>query len=136
MTDQLAVFFYGLFMDVDLLIEKGIVPANPRRAVVEGFGLRIGSRATLVASKNERSYGIVMKLTQQQLALLYSGPGLEIYRPETITCKTLDGEILFALCYNVPDPPAANEANEEYVKQLRAVLTKLHFPREYIESVG
>jgi hypothetical protein len=136
MTDRpIEVFFYGLFMDDNLLRSRGIVPLNPRPATVEGFGLRIGKRATLVPATHERSYGMVMGLTHQELKGLYSGPGLEHYRPEAVTCTTLTGELVSALCYNLPNAPAPDEVNEEYAGQLRAVLAKLGFPAEHVERV-
>ncbi|MFN2633018.1 MAG: hypothetical protein ABR610_06340 [Thermoanaerobaculia bacterium] len=48
------VFFYGLFMDVDLLREKGAAPVNPRPASVEGFALRIGARHCAPFSRGAR----------------------------------------------------------------------------------
>lgn len=136
MTNRhIDVFFYGLFMDENLLRSKGVVPMNPRPASLEGFGLRIGKRATLVPVTHERSYGMVMGLTQLDLDGLYSGPGLEQYRPESVTCTTRAGEMVSALCYNLPNAPASDEVNEEYAGQLRAVLAKLGFPAEYVERV-
>ena len=132
---HIEVFFYGLFMDDKLLLTKGIVPMNPRAASLEGFGLRIGKRATLVPAKHERSYGMVMGLTHDELQTLYSGPGLEHYHPEAVLCTTLSGEPVCALCYNLPKAPAPQEVNEEYADQLRAVLVKLGFPAEYVERV-
>jgi hypothetical protein len=130
------VFFYGLFMDVELLAGKGIVPLNPRLAAVEGLGLRIGARATLVPAPGERSYGMVMELTHAALDALYAGPGLEQYRPEALTCTTLAGEVVSALCYNLPQEPPPQERNEAYAGRLRAVLRKLGVPPEYVERVG
>jgi hypothetical protein len=136
MTERrIEVFFYGLFMDDDLLRGKGIVPVNPRPASLEGFGLRIGKRATLAPARHERSYGMVMGLTHEELKTLYSGPGLEQYRPEAVPCTTLGGEPVCALCYNLPNAPAPDEANAEYAGQLRSVLAKLGFPAEYVERV-
>lgn len=136
MSDRpIEVFFYGLFMDDSLLRSRGIVGLNPRPATVEEFGLRIGKRATLVPARHERSYGMVMGLTHQELKGLYSGPGLEHYLPEAVTCTTLAGEVVSALCYNLPTAPASDEVNEEYAGQLRAVLAKLGFPAEYVERV-
>jgi hypothetical protein len=136
MTDRhIEVFFYGLFMDVDLLSSKGIVAINPRPASVEGFGFRIGKRATLVPASHEHSYGMVMGLTHEALKTLYSGTGLEQYRPEAVSCTTLSGETVCALCYNLPSAPAPDEANEEYAGKLRGVLAKLGFPAEYVERV-
>lgn len=136
LTDRhIDVFFYGLFMDDKLLRSKGIVPMNPRPASLEGFGLRIGKRATLVPARHEGSYGMIMGLTHDELQALYSGPGLEHYRPEAVLCTTLSGEQVCALCYNLPNAPAPDEVNEEYAGQLRAVLAKLGFPAEYVELV-
>lgn len=136
MTERrVEVFFYGLFMDDDLLRSKGIVPMNPRPASIEGFGLRIGKRATLIPARHEHSYGMVMRLTYEELKTLYSGPGLEHYRPEALPCTTLSGEQVCALCYNLPNAPAPDEVNEEYAGQLRRVLAKLGFPLEYVERV-
>jgi hypothetical protein len=45
---RIDVFFYGLFMDAELLREKVITPVETRRAVVENFRLVITQRATLV----------------------------------------------------------------------------------------
>ena len=136
MTERrIDVFFYGLFMDADLLRGKGVVPLNPRPASLDGFGLRIGKRATLVPSRQESSYGMVMGLTHEELKTLYSGPGLELYRPEAVPCTALSGEPVCALCYNLPGAPAPEELNEEYAGQLRSVLAKLGFPAEYVERV-
>jgi hypothetical protein len=52
---RIHVFFYGLFMDVDLLRSKGAQPENPRLASVSGFALRIGQRATLHATFDYRA---------------------------------------------------------------------------------
>jgi hypothetical protein len=135
MPRSIAVFFYGLFMDEEVVRGKGIIPMNPRPARLDGFGLRIGKRATLVAAKGERSYGMVMGLTQRDLEILYSAPGLEQYRPETVACTTLTGEPVTALCYNLPAAPAPDEANAEYAARLRTVLEKRGFPAEYIDRV-
>src|SRR5262245_18033858 len=64
---RIDVFFYGLFMDADLLRTKGVQPANIRQAAVRGFSLRIGQRATLVPDAKERSHGILMQLTQAEI---------------------------------------------------------------------
>ncbi|MDM3872483.1 gamma-glutamylcyclotransferase family protein [Porticoccus sp. W117] len=128
-------FFYGLFMDADLLRESQIVPENPCPAYVDDFELRIGQRATLVPAAGARSYGMVFALTHDDLDKLYSAPGLEHYRPEAVLACSLDGEEIPALCYNLEEAPGDDEVNSEYAKRLRTVLEKLGFPAEYIASV-
>lgn len=129
-------FFYGLFMDSDLLRESGVAAENPRRGYADGYALRIGRRATLVPSPEGRAYGMVFALTHMELAQLYSLPGLEEYRPEAILVRLLEGEELPTLCYNLGEPPQPGEANPEYAARLRAALSRLGFPSQYVASVG
>ncbi|MEM6988368.1 MAG: hypothetical protein AAF499_17775, partial [Pseudomonadota bacterium] len=70
-------FFYGLFMDVDVLRRQDVVADNPRRAFLDGFALRLGDRATLVPACGERVYGMVLALCHADLDGLYGAPGLE-----------------------------------------------------------
>jgi hypothetical protein len=129
-------FFYGLFMDVDILKESLVTPVKPRRAYVDGYGLRIGRRATLVPSERARSYGMVFALTHNELDRLYSSPGLLDYRPEAVLVSTLDGGNLPALCYNLLELPGPDEANADYAARLRETLARLEFPSEYITSIS
>jgi uncharacterized membrane protein YccC len=129
-------FFYGLFMDSDILRENRVVAENPRRAYVDGYALRIGRRATLVPSPAARAYGMVFALAHDELERLYSAPGLEQYRPEAVAAHVLDGETLPALCYNLREAPGPSEANVQYAARLQNVLSKLNFPPDYVASVS
>jgi len=129
------VFFYGLFMDQDLLREKGIVPTAVELASVEGFVLRIGRRAALVASSGSRVHGVVMSLTLADLERLYSEPGVAGYRPQAVLALLATGGVIAALCYNLPEPPAPGENNAEYAAKLRAIGRKIGLPSDYVESL-
>ena len=131
---QVDAFFYGLFMDVELLRQGGAKPANPRRAHVDGFALRIGERATLVPSPGARAYGMLIALTHAELERLYGAPGLERYRPEAVIAQ-LDGIAVPALCYNLLEAPQPHERNPDYALRLRRVLAKLGFPGDYVASI-
>ena len=134
---RIDAFFYGLFMDTAILRAGGIAePANPRRAFVEDFELRIGQRATLVPVAGSRVYGMLFALTHTELDLLYAAPGLEPYRAEALLAQPFDGIATPALCYNLRDPPQADELNREYASRLQEVLAKLGFPEEYVASVS
>ena len=136
MPDRSAdVFFYGLFMDQELLYSKGVTPERMEVAWVDGLELRIGRRAALAPSERGRVYGQVMTLTLRQLDKLYADPGLEAYRPEAVLAHLSGGGTIAALCYNLPQPPAASERNPEYVDKLRAVARKVGLPAEYIASI-
>ncbi|MHC4447341.1 MAG: gamma-glutamylcyclotransferase family protein, partial [Planctomycetota bacterium] len=67
MTDRrIEGFFYGLFMDSDILRESQVVAVRPRRAYVDGYVLCIGRRATLVPTPGARAYGMVFALTHDE----------------------------------------------------------------------
>lgn len=129
-------FFYGLFMDSDILRESQVEAVSPRRAYVDDYALRIGRRATLVPTPGARAYGMVFALTHDELETLYTAPGLEQYRPEAVLAHSMEGETLPALCYNLREAPGSDEINTEYAERLREVLGKLEFPPEYIASIS
>ncbi len=128
-------FFYGLFMDVQVLRQAGTRPSNFRRAYVADFALRIGQRATLVPSPGARAYGMLIALTHAELEHLYGAPGLDAYRPEAVVAHPLEGKAVPALCYNLVRAPEPHERNPEYATRLRNVLADLKFPVEYVDSV-
>jgi hypothetical protein len=132
---KIDVFFYGLFMDEALLQAKGISSPNLRVAFVPGFQLRIGNRATLVASPSERVFGVVALLSHTELERLYSEPGVQAYKPEAVLATLLKGETLAALCFNLEEPPSTGEHNPEYAARLRALAARLELPAEYVASI-
>jgi len=129
------VFFYGLFMDQDLLRAKGILPEAAELAWLDGFALRIGQRAALVPSAPGRVYGLVMSLTLAELKRLYSEPGLEAYKPQAVLAHVAGGSVIAALCYNLPEPPSPGEHNSEYAGKLRAVGQKVGLPADYMAAL-
>ncbi|MGH7268419.1 MAG: aldo/keto reductase, partial [Candidatus Rokuibacteriota bacterium] len=137
MSDRrVDVFFYGLFMDVEILRQNGVAPVDPRRAYVEDFAVRIGRRATLVPDAGGRVYGMLVALTPAELERLYAAPGLEGYRPEAVLARPLDGPPAPALCYNnLRDAPRPDERNPEYAARLQRVLGTLGFPPAYVASI-
>ena len=132
---RIEVFFYGLFMDVDLLRTKGVNPVNIRSASVHGWSLRIGQRATLVPAPKGRTFGIVMQLTRDEVDRLYSDPSVKAYRPEPILAELNDGSHIPALCFNLPVPPSTGEANPDYAAKLRDLARQLVFPQDYVDSI-
>ena len=132
---RIAVFFYGLFMDADLLRTKGAHPVNLRSACVPGFALRIGQRATLLQNPNARAYGIVMELTHVEIEQLYSEASVRAYRVEAVLAELADGSQVPALCFNLLVPPGPEEANAEYAAKLRDLARRLGLPSNYVESI-
>jgi len=129
------VFFYGLFMDEELLRAKGLKPDGTELAVVDGLALRIGQRAALVPTLGARVHGVVISLTLPELDRLYSEPSVQAYQPQAVLAQLASGGTIAALCYNLPQPPSPTERNPEYATKLRAVAKKVGLPPEYIASL-
>ncbi len=132
---QADVFFYGLFMDDELLRSKGLSPQRAELASVDGFALRIGQRAALVPAPGGRVHGVVASLTLSELDRLYSEPSLEAYRPDAVLAQLAAGGVIAALCYNLPEPPSPAERNPEYAARLRVVAQKVGLPPDYVASL-
>jgi hypothetical protein len=85
---RIDVFFYGLFMDQQLLEAKGVHPTDIRLAVVSGFVLRIGARAALVPTPASQVHGLLMKLSHADIEKLYAEPSVRAYRPEPVPWRS------------------------------------------------
>src|SRR6185437_10072422 len=129
------VFFYGLFMDQQLLIGKGVQPIDIRPAAVPGFALRIGARAALVAAPTGQAHGLLLKLTHAELDRLYADPGVQAYRAEPVLAIESDGTVVPALCYNLPEAPAPTERNPDYAAKLRSLAHRVGLPDSYVASI-
>jgi hypothetical protein len=128
-------FFYGLYMDDAVLRGAGVTPRSPRKACAHGYALKIGKRATLVKAPGGIAWGMVYALTPDDLARLYGAPGLEAYRPEEIEVALENRAIIPVQVYNLAQAPAADERNPDYAQKLKAAMTRLGFPAEYVASV-
>src|SRR6185437_4255184 len=131
---RIEVFFYGLFMDEELLRSKGVHPVNVRMAAVPGFELRTGQRATL-QNANACAWGVLMQLTHAEVEQLYSEPSVQAYRAEAVLAQTSDGSFVSALCFNLVNPPAPEEKNPEYVAKLKQLAVRLQLPADYIDRI-
>lgn len=135
MLRRIPVFFYGLFMDVDLLRRRGIDPVDVRVASVSGFSLRIAERAALAPDPTGCVYGVVMDLTHAQVELLYAEPSVSLYKPEAVTARLRDGSSLAALCWNLVNIPAPQGGDGVYATKLRELAQRLGLPRPYTEGI-
>ena len=135
-VDQMtrSVFFYGLFMDDDLLKKKGLNPSATKIVHVVGYGLRIGERATLIKSTQERSYGSVIQLSNDELEILYGDKSVEDYIPEEVTITDINGTRSAAVYYILSIEKLSGR-NRKYAKSLAVVARKIGLPEEYIGEI-
>lgn len=133
-AEYVAVFFYGLFMDKSLLASKGINPSRATVGYVDGYGLRIGRRATLVPDETNRAYGVLMKLRTEDVRTLYSEESVADYISESVSVMLPDGTLEPAVCYNLPESKLEG-TNPQYVNSLLILAGKLGLPGEYLQHI-
>ena len=122
------VFFYGLYMDPEILKSKAVNPRSPRVGYADGYKLRIGDMATLLRDADSKAYGLVYSLTHEEVDLLYAKSGLDMYVSEALLVTLDSGESIPTLCSNLLKPPLENESNDEYKTKLLQCMARLNVP--------
>lgn len=130
----MEVFFYGLFMDRDILSKNGIQPTNPRRGYLNDYALKIGIRASLIPCKGQKSYGIVMTVDDDAIQVLYAEASVADYIPEEVNIVTGTNNTVSAICYNLP-AKSLSGTNPSYAKSLYELAKKQGFPDGYLERI-
>jgi hypothetical protein len=128
------VFFYGSYMNLDVLREVDLVPPQWEVAKVMGFDITIAPRANLVPSEFDAVYGIVALATHRELQRLYDHARNvlgETYFPRAVLTEILDGKWRPALCYLAPEM-APRPAAADYVDRIVRPARELGFPDWYI----
>ena len=130
----MEVFFYGLFMDVTILLKNGIKPSNLRRGYLNDYALKIGNRASLIPGKNEKSYGIVMTIDNDAIHNLYAEASVADYIPEEVSIITSTNDSIAATCYNLPSKSITG-TNVLYAASLYKLAKQEGFPDDYLEKI-
>ena len=121
-------------MDESLLASKGVRAKEPTVGYVDGYGLRIGERATLVAEPKSRAYGVLMNVASEDIAVLYSEPSVADYVAEPVVVTLPGDRQVSAVCYNLPAAKLVG-TNPEYAAALLALATKLGLPESYLGHI-
>src|SRR4051794_1167363 len=94
-------FFYGSYINFDVLRQVDLVPQQWEVARLAGFDIVIRPRANLVRSERDCVFGIVATATHQELSRLYAHAKDvlgETYLPEAVVVETASGALRPALC--------------------------------------
>jgi hypothetical protein len=133
-AEEVAVFFYGLFMDESLLASRGISPSRATVGYVDGYGLRIGRRATLVPDETNRAYGVLMTMRAEDVRALYSEESVADYVSESVSVVLPDGTLESAVCYTLPERKLEG-TNSQYANSLLILAGKLRLPSDYLQQI-
>lgn len=140
MTDEqrVDVFLYGSYMNLEVLQEAGIREPGYEAARLPGYRLEIAPLANLVVDMASQAYGIVTKLTHQEIDYLYGEhasipPGVR-YKPEAVLAFTIENTLLPALCYfshgmqrAAPEP--------RYLNLILESARDYGFPADYVADI-
>jgi hypothetical protein len=134
----ITVFFYGSYIDRNVLAEVSVSPLRWEVGRLAGYELVVQPRANLNRSEADTVYGVVASATHTELQRLYTEHSLgaleEPYFPEAVLVESLTGSWMPALCYiahSMPPRPAASV----YIDRIVASASGLGFPAWYIERI-
>jgi cation transport regulator ChaC len=132
---KVSVFFYGSFINRQVLAREGLTLDRFERARLWGFDIVIETLATLVRSDQHCVYGIVCEATHDELRRLYAQDWLGgAYLPEAVVVEAEGGRLRPALCFIAPDRPPARPAGD-YVEWITTPAREYGFPEWYIERL-
>jgi hypothetical protein len=127
------VFFYGSFINLDVLRRGGLVPDLVEVARLDGFDIVIHPLANLVRSDQHSVYGILVKATHAELGRLYDYARDKLggtYLPEAVLAETTGGWRP-ALCYIAPQMEPGTPSND-YIDRIVIPARQHGFPVWYL----
>ena len=130
----MEVFFYGLFMDENILQENGVLPDNPRLGYIADYGLKIWERASLVPSHDDQAWGILMTVDAEAVVALYKEASVADYVPTAVDVITSNGESWKATCYNLPIDMISG-TNAVYAHSLYELAKTKGLPEDYLQEI-
>ena len=132
------VFFYGSYMNFDVLAEAQYKPERWEAASLAGFDIVIGPRANLVRAERGVAWGINATATHAELDRLYTAHAKvllgDTYLPEAVLTCSADGTLRPAMTYICPhmEPRPADKA---YVERIARPARRLGFPEWYVAKI-
>jgi hypothetical protein len=130
-------FFYGSFINRDVLRQLDVVPDQVEVGRLGGFDIVIRPLANLVQTEQHSVYGILAAATHDELGRLYdyarNGLG-GIYLPEAVLVQTLAQTWRPALCYIAPELEPREPTND-YIDRIVIPARQHGFPGWYIDRL-
>jgi len=135
---KVDVFFYGSYINFDVLAEAGIGERHYEAARLPGYRLVIQPFANLVPDAACQAYGILTKLSHAELDRLYDEHARQTlgaeYRPEAVLAFNIENALMPALCYMAHDmKPAAPDP--DYVDRILDPAREYGFPADYVADI-
>ncbi|HXI86330.1 MAG TPA: gamma-glutamylcyclotransferase [Parvularculaceae bacterium] len=136
-SNEALIFFYGTFMNADVLEKHGLGSKNTAPAKLLDYELTIRPRVNLRKRENKVVYGATTSLAHDDVSSLYDGLqknfGL-VYRPYAVLAHYTNHSFAPALCY-VADSMEDGEPDEGYIRQMAECAELAGAPNEYIDHI-
>ena len=87
-NDSLEIFFYGSFMDLEVLRTVGVVPKTFETAELKNWSITFSPMATIIQSRGDSVYGAIAELSRAEVRTLCSRDDLKHYNPVDIEVAT------------------------------------------------
>ncbi len=134
---SVRVFFYGSYINPDVLAEAKLFPSQLEVARLEDFQIVIRPLANLDRSDRHSVHGVLTCATHAELTRLYEHASRVlggVYLPEAVLVVPDSGPPAAALCYishTLEPAPASNE----YIDRIVTPARRYGFPAGYIEHL-
>jgi len=135
---KVFTFFYGSYLNPEVLKEVNIFLDKWEVAKLPGFDIIIKPYANLIKSSRDSVYGILTQLTHMELKRLYSHAENvfhELYEPEAVLIQTADDKWVTALCY-ICHNMNENNADKNYIDRIIQPAKEYGFPAWYLEKLA
>lgn len=130
-------FFYGSYINFDVLKGVNYVPERWEVARLNGFDIVIRPLANIVRSEQHCVYGILATATHAELSRLYAHAQNVLggtYLPEAVLVQTRDGRWQPTMCYISPyiEP---KQATSDYIDRIAIPARQHGFPDWYVQRL-
>jgi AIG2-like family len=133
-AESLKIFFYGSFMDLEILRTLGVVPQTFETAELKNWSITFSPMATLVRSERDSVYGAIAELSRTEVRMLYSRDDLKHYNPVDILVSTKRSKSVPAQVY-ISEPQMGQKPSVEYLQRVIRAAEGLGFPSAYLEKL-
>jgi len=138
MERSVNVFFYGSYMNFEVLKEADINERAFEVGCLHGYALSISPLANLKKENEGLVYGILTRLTHSELDRLYTeharGKLGGVYLPEAVTVYLRNGLYTSALCYISPNM-VAGRTDPDYASRILKPARQYGFPGWYLDHI-
>ncbi len=128
------IFFYGSFMDLEVLRTLGVVPRTFETAELKHWNISFRPLATLVRSEENSVYGIVAEMSRTDVETLYSRDDMKHYRAIDVTVETERDKHVPVQCY-ISKRGTGQKPSVEYLQRVIHAAENLGFPPAYLAKL-